>query len=242
MKAAVNCEGNGDDCFDPNKNPALKREVRPPRTRLGAGELHPARHPVRPPGLYRDGIPGVRHRLGFGGLPHRRRPELQQHRPRHRRFPQGRRDRWRLEPHRPHHDGKVTKTLKARDLWESIGYAAWASADPGIHFHTTINEWHTSPAAGPIVASNPCSEYMFLDDTACNLASVNLLPYRKQDGTLRRRRLRAHLPPLDSRPRGLGDDGAVPLARHRRALASLPHARHRLRQYRRPADDLGHPL
>ncbi len=81
-------------------------------------------------------------------------------------------------------DGKVMKTLKARDLWEKIGYAAWASADPGLHFNTTMNDWHTSPAGGPIRASNPCSEYMFLDDTACNLASINLLPYRNADGTI----------------------------------------------------------
>ncbi len=74
--------------------------------------------------------------------------------------------------------GKVAKTLKARDLWDKIGYAAWASADPGLQYHTTINDWHTCPAAGPIVASNPCSEYMFLDDTACNLASLNLLQFR----------------------------------------------------------------
>jgi len=80
-------------------------------------------------------------------------------------------------------DGGVYKTLKARDLWSRISYAAWASADPGIHFNTTMNDWHTSPSAGPIRASNPCSEYMFLDDTACNLASINLLPYRKQDGS-----------------------------------------------------------
>ena len=73
--------------------------------------------------------------------------------------------------------GKVTKTLKARDLWERIGHAAWASADPGIQFHSTINDWHTCPASGPIRASNPCSEYMFLDDTACNLASLNLLQF-----------------------------------------------------------------
>jgi ribonucleoside-diphosphate reductase alpha chain len=72
-------------------------------------------------------------------------------------------------------DGKVAKTVKARELWEQIGYAAWASADPGIQFHTTINDWHTCPASGEIRASNPCSEYMFLDDTACNLASLNLL-------------------------------------------------------------------
>jgi ribonucleoside-diphosphate reductase alpha chain len=73
------------------------------------------------------------------------------------------------------------KTLKARDLWESIGHAAWASADPGLHYNTTMNDWHTCPAAGPIRASNPCSEYMFLDDTACNLASLNLLRFKDKD-------------------------------------------------------------
>ncbi|HVJ54451.1 MAG TPA: vitamin B12-dependent ribonucleotide reductase [Aliidongia sp.] len=79
-------------------------------------------------------------------------------------------------------DGKVSKTLKARDLWEKIGYAAWASADPGVQYDTTINEWHTCPESGRINASNPCSEYMFLDDTACNLASLNLLSFRLVDG------------------------------------------------------------
>ena len=74
-------------------------------------------------------------------------------------------------------NGKIAKTVKARDLWEKIGYAAWASADPGLQFHTTINDWHTCAASGPIIASNPCSEYMFLDDTACNLASLNLLAF-----------------------------------------------------------------
>ena len=71
-------------------------------------------------------------------------------------------------------EGDVCKTVKARDLWEQIADAAWACADPGIQYHTTINEWHTCPADGEIRASNPCSEYMFLDDTACNLASINL--------------------------------------------------------------------
>ncbi len=79
--------------------------------------------------------------------------------------------------------GKVTKTLKARDLWDAIGHAAWASADPGIQFHTTINDWHTCPKSGEIQASNPCSEYMFLDDTACNLASMNLMTFRRSGGT-----------------------------------------------------------
>ncbi len=71
-------------------------------------------------------------------------------------------------------DGKPAKTIRARDLMDQISYAAWASADPGVQFDTTINEWHTCPASGRINASNPCSEYMFLDDTACNLASLNL--------------------------------------------------------------------
>lgn len=71
-------------------------------------------------------------------------------------------------------DGVVSKTLKADKLWDRIAYAAWASADPGIQFDTTINEWHTCPVDGRINASNPCSEYLFLDDTACNLASINL--------------------------------------------------------------------
>ncbi|HVV26787.1 MAG TPA: hypothetical protein VHC40_02355, partial [Rhizomicrobium sp.] len=79
-------------------------------------------------------------------------------------------------------NGKVAKTVKARELWEKVSYAAWACADPGIQFHTTINDWHTCPAGGEIRASNPCSEYMFLDDTACNLASLNLMQFRKGPG------------------------------------------------------------
>jgi ribonucleoside-diphosphate reductase alpha chain len=79
-------------------------------------------------------------------------------------------------------DGGVFKTLKARDLWEQIGYAAWSSADPGLQFDTTINAWHTCPESGRIRASNPCSEYMFLDDTACNLASLNLTSFYNMGG------------------------------------------------------------
>ena len=71
-------------------------------------------------------------------------------------------------------NGKVMKTIKARELWKQINHAAWKCADPGTQYDTTINEWHTCPEGGPIRASNPCSEYMFLDNTACNLASVNL--------------------------------------------------------------------
>ena len=78
--------------------------------------------------------------------------------------------------------GKVRKTVKARDLWERIARAAWECADPGVQYDTTINEWHTCPAGGRINASNPCSEYMFLDDTACNLASINLVKFETPDG------------------------------------------------------------
>ena len=71
-------------------------------------------------------------------------------------------------------DGRVMKKIPSRELWNKIAYAAWRCADPGAQYDTTINEWHTCPQGGPIRASNPCSEYMFLDNTACNLASVNL--------------------------------------------------------------------
>jgi ribonucleoside-diphosphate reductase alpha chain len=79
-------------------------------------------------------------------------------------------------------DGKVSKTVKARDLWDKIAWAAWICADPGTQYDTTINEWHTCPQDGRINASNPCSEYMFLDDTACNLASLNLSKFFNVEG------------------------------------------------------------
>jgi ribonucleoside-diphosphate reductase alpha chain len=82
---------------------------------------------------------------------------------------------------RENREAKPKKSLKARDLWEQICEAAWACADPGVQYDTTINEWHTCPADGRINASNPCSEYMFLDDTACNLASLNLMTFFSND-------------------------------------------------------------
>ncbi|MBA2562361.1 MAG: adenosylcobalamin-dependent ribonucleoside-diphosphate reductase, partial [Chitinophagaceae bacterium] len=78
-------------------------------------------------------------------------------------------------------DGRTMKKVKAQDLWDKINYAAWRCADPGTQFDTTINEWHTCPEGGPIRASNPCSEYMFLDNTACNLASINLRKFFNED-------------------------------------------------------------
>ncbi len=80
--------------------------------------------------------------------------------------------------------GKTAKTVNARMLWDRVAEAAWPSADPGVQFDTTINDWHTCPVSGRINASNPCSEYMFLDDTACNLASLNLMRFREPSGNL----------------------------------------------------------
>ena len=81
-------------------------------------------------------------------------------------------------------DGGSHRTVAARDLWDRAAEAAWQCADPGLQFHTTINDWHTCPAGGEIRGSNPCSEYMFLDDTACNLASLNLMAFRRGEGGL----------------------------------------------------------
>ncbi|HVG13049.1 MAG TPA: vitamin B12-dependent ribonucleotide reductase, partial [Flavisolibacter sp.] len=78
-------------------------------------------------------------------------------------------------------DGRVMKTVPAKELWNTIAYAAWRCADPGTQYNTTINEWHTCPEGGEIRASNPCSEYMFLDNTACNLASANLMKFYNND-------------------------------------------------------------
>jgi ribonucleoside-diphosphate reductase alpha chain len=94
---------------------------------------------------------------------------------------------WRTELKKASAEGRPAapcKTMKARTLWDKIGYAAWACADPGVQYDTTINDWHTCPEDGRINASNPCSEYMFLDNTACNLASINLMKfYNEEHGT-----------------------------------------------------------
>jgi len=91
---------------------------------------------------------------------------------------------WRTEKKQAGKEGREPepcKTIKARELWDQIAFAAWSCADPGTQYHDTINEWHTCPEDGPIKASNPCSEYMFLDNTACNLASLNLMKYFKDE-------------------------------------------------------------
>lgn len=87
---------------------------------------------------------------------------------------------WRTELEKAQEENRIPKphkAIKATKLWDDISFSAWSSADPGLQYHTTINEWHTCPASGEIRASNPCSEYMFLDDTACNLASLNVVRF-----------------------------------------------------------------
>ena len=177
LKACVNCEGPGDDCFLPEKNPALKREVKA------------ARRDEVPDGLIKRVIQFAKQgfrEIDFDTYDTDWDSEAYltvagQNSNNSVRITDGflnavmEDSDWTLTRRTDH---KVAKTLKARDLWDRIGYAAWASADPGLQFHTTINDWHTCPASGPIRASNPCSEYMFLDDTACNLASLNLLQFR----------------------------------------------------------------
>jgi ribonucleoside-diphosphate reductase alpha chain len=82
-------------------------------------------------------------------------------------------------------DGRTIKTVKARELMRQIADAAWQCADPGVQYDSTINRWHTDPNTGPITASNPCSEYMSIDDSACNLASLNLMKFRESDGSFK---------------------------------------------------------
>ena len=182
MKACINCEGEGDDCFDPEKNPALKREIKAGRrasvpdnlikrviqfAKQGYKDIHfPTYDTDWDSEAYltvsgQNSNNSVRVNDEF-----LRAVEADGN--------------WNLTWRK---SGEVASTLKARDLWEKIGHAAWACADPGIQFHTTVNDWHTCPVSGPIRASNPCSEYMFLDDTACNLASLNLLTFLKPAGT-----------------------------------------------------------
>ncbi len=177
MKACVNCEADNDDCFDPAKNPALKREIRAAKK-----DQVPENYVKRVIQFAQQGYKDIEFKtydtdwdseayLTVSGQNSNNSVSLKDD------FLRAVENdgEWNLTARK---DGKTVKTLKARDLWEKISHAAWASADPGLHFNTTMNDWHTCPAAGPIRASNPCSEYMFLDDTACNLASLNLLQFK----------------------------------------------------------------
>src|ERR1700754_3606390 len=176
MKACVNCEGSGDDCFDPEKNPALRREIK-----LARRNLVPDNYIKRVIQFAKQGYKDISFDtydtdwdseayLTVSGQNSNNSVSLKDD---FLRAVETNGD-WNLTSRT---NKKIMKTLKARDLWEKIGYAAWASADPGLHFNTTMNDWHTCKASGDIRASNPCSEYMFLDDTACNLASANLITF-----------------------------------------------------------------
>jgi len=179
LKACVNCQGSGDDCFTPEKNPALKREIK-----LARRAMVPDNYIKRVIQFAKQGYKDIEFPtydtdwdseayLTVAGQNSNNSVRVADQ------FlkaveADGKWDlRWRTK-------NGIAKTLDARALWEKIGHAAWASADPGLQFHTTINDWHTCPASGEIRASNPCSEYMFLDDTACNLASLNLLTFRDE--------------------------------------------------------------
>lgn len=177
MKACINCDGSDDACFDPKQNPALKREIRAAKQ-----ALVPENYVKRVIQFARQGYKDIQFKtydtdwdseayLTVSGQNSNNSVSIKDD---FLRAVEADGD-WHLTARK---DGRVMKTLKARDLWESISHAAWASADPGLHFNTTMNDWHTCPAAGPIRASNPCSEYMFLDDTACNLASLNLMQFK----------------------------------------------------------------
>ncbi len=177
MRACVNCEGSGDDCFNPEKNPALKKAIK-----MARRDSVPDNLIKRVLQFARQGFTDIQFDtydtdwdseayLTVSGQNSNNSVRVTDD---FLRAVETGGD-WNLIRRT---DGKVAKTLKAKNLWDKIGHAAWASADPGLQYHTTINDWHTCPASGPIIASNPCSEYMFLDDTACNLASMNLLQFR----------------------------------------------------------------
>ena len=177
LRACVNCEGPGDDCFDPEKNPALKKEIK-----LARRAFVPDASIKKVIQLARQGQTHIDFAtfttdwdseayLTVSGQNSNNSVRVSDD------FLRAveQDTEWTLTRRL---DGRAHKVMKARGLWDKIGRAAWASADPGLQYHTTINDWHTCPAAGPVIASNPCSEYMFLDDTACNLASLNLIQFR----------------------------------------------------------------
>ncbi len=177
LKACVNCEGSGDDCFSPEKNPALKREIK-----LARRNYVPDNFIKRVIQFAKQGYTDIQFPIYDTDWDSEAYLTVSgQNSNNSVRVTDGflkaveSDAKWDLTYRRT---GKIAKTLDARALWEKIGYAAWASADPGLQYHTTVNDWHTCPASGEIRASNPCSEYMFLDDTACNLASMNLLTFR----------------------------------------------------------------
>ena len=133
-------------------------------------------------------------------------------------------------------DGSVIETVNARDLFGKIAQAAWECADPGLQYDDTINHWHTCPETGRITASNPCSEYLHLDNSSCNLASLNLMKFLRADGSFDTREVRQVGRVHHHRDGHLDLLRRLPDREDRRDHAGLPPARHRLRQPRRAAD------
>jgi len=245
MKACINCEGEGDTCFEPNLNPALKREVRAAKK-----AAVPENYIKRVIQLARQGYTDIEFPvyntdwdsdayLTVSGQNSNNSVSLKDG---FLRSVEEDGD-WDLIGRIT---GKPIKTIKARDLWEKIGTAAWQSADPGLHYNTTMNDWHTCPAAGPIRASNPCSEYMFLDDTACNLASLNLLQFRDKEGATAENPLSFDVESFEHASRlwmivlEISVLSSVPVKADCETVLRIPHHRPRLCQHWRPADDLRH--
>ena len=181
LNACIQCSGPDDDCFDPAKNPALLKAMRKARrdgvpdgaigqavqlARLGVDELDLRAFDADWDSEAYQTISGqnannsVRVTNAFMQAVDEDAP-------------------WALKQRT---DGAVCKTIAARGLWRQIAMAGWSCADPGVQFHDTVNAWNTCAASEPIRGSNPCSEYMFLDDTACNLASLNLKKFLDADG------------------------------------------------------------
>ena len=242
LKACVNCEGSGDDCFSPEKNPALKREIK-----LARKAMVPDNFIKRVIQFAKQGYKDINFPtydtdwdsdayLTVSGQNSNNSVRVTDN------FLKSVEadGNWDLTYRK---NGKIAKTLKARDLWEKIGYAAWASADPGLQYHTTVNDWHTCPASGPIraVQSVLGIHVPRRHRLQSRLAQPAHLP-RREDRQIPGRELRARRAAVDGRAGNLGDDGAIPVQADRGTLLRIPHARPRLRQYRRPVDDLRHSL
>ena len=183
MNACHNCEADGESCFDPSKNPALKREIIEARkNEVSENYIQRVIH------FSKQGYKNIEFEtyntdwdseayVTVSGQNSNNSIRVTDD------FINAvieDKD-WNLINRT---DNSTNRTIKAKDLWDQVGYSAWACADPGIQFHTTINDWHTCPESGEIRASNPCSEYMFLDNTACNLASLNLITFMNEDKSL----------------------------------------------------------
>jgi ribonucleoside-diphosphate reductase alpha chain len=181
LAAVANCEGPNDACLDPRENPALKRALRKAK-RAGV----PDGAIARAMGLAKEGVTesGIVvydvdwQSEAYATVNGQNANNSIRVTDRFMRAVEAGAD-WDLVNRT---DGLLHHSVSARALWEKAARAAWASADPGVQFHDTVNAWHTCPQDGAIRGSNPCSEYMFLDDTACNLASLNLRAFQSKSG------------------------------------------------------------